>query len=97
MQYNAIQCNAMQCNAMQCNAMQCNAMKCNEMQWNAMQCNAMKCNAMLSAYFLYIQVECKCGSLNQGDVFVLDDGPNPIWVWVGPYCEPKEQIVVGTI
>jgi len=38
------------------------------------------------------QVECKCGSLNQGDTFVLDDGKD-IYVWIGPYSEKKEQMV----
>lgn len=37
------------------------------------------------------QVECKCGSLNQGDAFVLDDGPD-IWAWIGPHSEKKEQL-----
>ena len=41
-----------------------------------------------------LQVECHCGSLNQGDTFVLDDGPN-IYVWVGPKSEKKEQLGVS--
>lgn len=37
------------------------------------------------------QVECKCGSLNQGDVFILDCGPN-IFVWIGPKSSKIEKI-----
>lgn len=37
------------------------------------------------------QVECKCGSLNQGDVFILDCGVN-IFVWIGPKSSKIEKI-----
>jgi len=37
------------------------------------------------------QVEVKCASLNRGDVFILDDGPN-MYVWVGPQSSRTERI-----
>lgn len=43
-----------------------------------------------------MQVECKFGSLNQGDTFVLDDGRN-IYVWVGPTSEKKERLGVSCL
>ncbi|ELU00392.1 hypothetical protein CAPTEDRAFT_170352 [Capitella teleta] len=37
------------------------------------------------------QVECVCGSLNQGDTFILD-ADSDIFVWVGPKSENKERL-----
>lgn len=41
-----------------------------------------------------VQVECVCGSLNQGDTFILDDHRD-IYVWVGPKSEKKEKLAVS--